>query len=182
MTHHTDFALNDVTTVGALLVGPCSFDSVSGAGSVNQALARLICKCNCIQCQHPVTMQSCHVDVPATLIIHLGFQDRQMCFVLSLTFYTAGSSTEVHGFACHLHCGAPRATKLPDSSWCTASVLLTVHNASDSWAGSFFAGPEASLRLLLAAPFVSEGETPQLMLVVCLMLPVHTANIIRRGS
>ena len=99
--------------------------------------------------------------------------------VLSLTFCTAASSTEVHGFACHLHCGVPRATKLLDSSWCTAIDLLTVHTASDLWADSFLAKPEAILRLLLAASFVSDGETPQLMSVLYLMLPVQLqANII----
>jgi hypothetical protein len=119
----------------------------------------------------------------ATLIIHLSFQTRQMCFVLSLTFCTADASTEVHGFACHQHCGIPRATKLLDSSWCTGIVLLTVYNVSDSWAGSFLAGPEANLTLLLAAPFTSEGETSQLMLVVCWMLPVQLqASIIRLVS
>ena len=76
-----------------------------------------------------------------------------------LTFCTAGSSTEVHAFACHLHCGVPRATKPLDGSQITAFVLLTVHNASDSWAGSFLAAPEAILRLLLAASFDSQGET-----------------------
>ncbi|KAL0043952.1 hypothetical protein WJX82_008536 [Trebouxia sp. C0006] len=68
-----------------------------------------------------------------------------------------GSSTEVHAFACHLHCGVPRATKPLDGSQITAFVLLTVHNASDSWAGSFLAAPEAILRLLLAASFDSQG-------------------------
>lgn len=85
----------------------------------------------------------------------------------------------MHGLTCHLHCGILRATKLLDSSWFTAFVLLTVHNASDLWAGSFLAGPEANLRLVFAAVFNSQGETHQPMLVVCSRLQ---ANMIRLGS
>ncbi len=125
-----------------------------------------------VQCQHPVTMQPCHVDTLCAIVDHSrGLPDLTDGFCTQLDFCTAGSSSEVHDrLTCHLHCGVPRATTFLLNG--TAAFLQAALHGSDLWAGSGLAGPEAILRTSSSAQLISDCETYQPMLVVCLMLLV----------
>ena len=101
-------------------------------------------------------------------MICMGYQTHVMC--TQLDFCTAGLPSEVQGLTGHLHCGIPMTTTFLLNG--AASFLQTALHGSNLWAGSLLAGPEAVLTLSSSAVIISEGETHQLILVVCFLLLV----------